>query len=62
LGGIKSYLDFSYLRDIIYRNAEITKLFNEDTIHVLDYDCEYTKGYPDAEKFPEFNNRVNYYL
>lgn len=39
----------TYLRDMIYQNPEITKLFNEDTIHVLDYDCEYDAGFKDPE-------------
>ena len=43
---------------MMYQNAEITKYFNEDTIHVLDYQFEYDKGFPDQEKFPEFNNKV----
>lgn len=47
----------TYLRDIIYKNDEISALFKEETIHVLDYDCEYERGYPDADKFPEFNNK-----
>ena len=48
----------SYLRDMLYKNDEITAYFNEETLHILDYDCEYDKGFPDPEKFPEFNNRV----
>lgn len=48
----------TYLRDILYKNAEISKFFKDETLHVLDYDCEYDKGYPDADKFPEFNNKV----
>ncbi|KAM3131080.1 hypothetical protein pb186bvf_016778 [Paramecium bursaria] len=47
----------TFLRDILYKNKEITELFNEETIQVLDYDCEYDKGYQDPEKFPEFNNK-----
>lgn len=43
---------------MIYQNAEVSKLFNESTIHVLDYEFEYDSGFPDPEKFPEFNNRV----
>jgi hypothetical protein len=39
---------------MIYSNAEITKYFREETIHVLDYDCEYVKGIPDAAEFPEY--------
>lgn len=48
----------TYLRDMIYKNPEISALFSEETIHVLDYDCEYDKGYPNPEKFPEYENTV----
>jgi hypothetical protein len=48
----------TYLREMMYNNPEIAKLFNEETIHVLDYDCEYDKGYPDEKKFPEFKNKL----
>jgi len=44
----------TYLRDMLYQNKEITKLFNEETIHILDYNCEYDKGIPDLNKFPEY--------
>jgi hypothetical protein len=47
----------SFLRDMIYKVPEITKYFNEETIHVLDYQCEYDTTY-DVEKFPEFKNTV----
>ena len=43
---------------MIYRNPAITKYFNEETIHVIDYDCEYDVGYPNVEKFPEYTNKV----
>ena len=43
---------------MIYKVPEITEFFNEETIHVLDYDCEYDSGY-DVEKFPEYKNKVN---
>ena len=42
---------------MIYKVPEITEFFNEETIHVLDYDCEYDSGY-DVEKFPEYKNKV----
>ena len=41
----------------MYNNPEIAELFDEETIHVLDYDFEYDK-HIDTEKFPEYNNRV----
>mmetsp|Transcript_24313 Transcript_24313/g.21497 ORF Transcript_24313/g.21497 Transcript_24313/m.21497 type:complete len:135 (+) Transcript_24313:548-952(+) len=47
----------TYLRDMMYNNPEIAELFDEETIHVLDYDLEYDK-HIDTEKFPEYNNRV----
>ena len=43
---------------MIYSNPEISKLFSEETIHVLSYDCEYDEGYPCEKKFPEFKNKL----
>ncbi|EAR99458.2 transmembrane protein, putative (macronuclear) [Tetrahymena thermophila SB210] len=48
----------TYLRDMIYQNPEITKYFNEETIHVLDYEFEYLPGYLCPEKFPEYQNKT----
>jgi len=48
----------TYLRDMMYRNPVISKYFKEETIHVIDYDLEYDKGFPDHEKFPEFSNKI----
>merc|ERR1712048_1000759 len=48
----------TYLREMIHTNEEISQHFSEDTIHVLDYDLEWEKGFPCAEKFPEFNNKM----
>ena len=48
----------TYLRDLLYKTPEISNLFKEETINVLDYDLEFDKGF-NTEKFPEFNNRVN---
>jgi len=47
----------TYLRDMIYSNPEISELFNDQTIHVLDYDCEYDMEI-DTEKFPEYKNTM----
>lgn len=43
---------------MIYSNAEIAKLFKEETIHLLEYDFEYDQGFPDAKEFPEFSNSL----
>lgn len=48
----------TYLREMIYSNPEISKLFSEETIHVLDYNFEYDEGYPCEKKFPEFKNKL----
>jgi len=48
----------TFLRDMMYRNPVVAKFFNENTIHVLDYDMEFDKSFPCPEKFPEFNNKV----
>jgi hypothetical protein len=42
---------------MIYKVPEITQYFNEETIHVLDYDCEFDAGL-DTVKFPEYKNKV----
>lgn len=42
---------------MLYSNPEISELFKEETIHVMDYNFEYDQGFPDAEDFPEFNNK-----
>ena len=47
----------TYLRDMLYSHQEVAALFKDDTIHVLDYDCEYDKDI-DMEKFPEFRNQT----
>lgn len=43
---------------MMYNNAEISKLFQEESIHVLDYDMEYDTGIPCFEKFPEYDNKI----
>lgn len=43
---------------MIYNNEEISKLFQEESIHVLDYDMEYDSGIPCLEKFPEYDNKI----
>lgn len=29
----------------MWNNKELTKYFSEETVHILDYDCEYDRGY-----------------
>lgn len=48
----------TYLREMMYSNEKIAELFNEETIHVLDYDMEWESGFPDVNKFPEFENKM----
>lgn len=42
---------------MMYSNPEITKYFNEDSIHVLDYDMEFDPTL-DLVKFPEYKNKI----
>ena len=42
---------------MIYIVPEINEYFNEETIHVLDYQCEFDKEV-DTDKFPEYKNKV----
>jgi len=48
----------TYLRQMLYSNPVISKYFAEETIVVYDYDCEFDKGFPDPNKFPEYTNKV----
>ena len=50
-------IEETFLRTIIHDNPRIQELFSVETMHVLDYDCEY-QPFPDSEEFPEFNNRL----
>lgn len=45
----------TYLRDMLYKNAEFSKFFTEETMHIIDYDCEFDREI-DYVKFPEYNN------
>lgn len=47
-----------FLRDMIHEHPKLGKLFKPETIHVLDHKIEYDAGYPDAAKFPEYNNKT----
>jgi len=49
-------IEETFLRTIIHENPRIQELFAVETMHVLDYDCEYAE-FPDAEEFPEFENK-----
>lgn len=42
---------------MMYNNPEISELFSEETIHVMDYEFDYDKTI-DYEKFPEYRNKV----
>ena len=46
-----------HLRDIIHENPEIGALFKPESIHLMDHELTFDKGFPDAAKFPEFKNK-----
>ena len=48
----------AFLRDMIHIYPEISELFKTETIHILDYNLEYDEGIPDANKFPEYTNKL----
>jgi len=48
----------TYLRDMMWSHKDFSQYFSEETMHILDYDCEYDKGFPDPAKFPEYGNKV----
>ena len=43
---------------MIYTHPEVAKYFKDSSIHVLDYDCEWDKGFPCEKEFPEFQNKL----
>ena len=49
-------IEETYLRAMLHDNERIQELFSVETMHVLDYDCEY-QPIPDSLEFPEFNNK-----
>lgn len=49
-------IEETYLRAMLHENERIQQLFSVETMHVLDFDCDYAP-YPDPEEFPEFNNK-----
>lgn len=48
----------THLREMIYTHERLGALFNVETTNVLDFDAEFDKGFPDANEFPEFNNKL----
>lgn len=48
----------TFLRDMIHEDKKLGELFKVETTQVMDYDAKYDKGFPNAEEFPEFNNRT----
>jgi len=48
----------TYLREMIHTNPVIQKYFQIETMQILDHEIEYTRGFPDATEFPEFENKL----
>lgn len=44
--------------EMIFTNPQIKKYFNNNSTVLLDFECDYQKGFPSAEEFPEFENAV----
>lgn len=51
-------IEETYLRELLRQNPVVSKYFAEETTHLLDFDCEYIPGFPDAKEMPEFNNEI----
>lgn len=49
-------IEETFLRAIIDDNERIQELFSVETMHVMDFECEY-QPFPDDLEFPEFNNK-----
>ena len=50
-------IEETFLREMIHKDKTISKYFNVETTHCMDYDCEYVKGFPE-KGFPEFDNKL----
>lgn len=48
----------TFLRSMLEENETVSKYFKVETTQVLDYQVEYTRGFPDAAEFPEFENKL----
>ena len=48
----------TFLLEMIHGNEVVAKHFKVETTQVLDYECEYTRGFPDETEFPEFKNKL----
>lgn len=48
----------TYLRDMIHNNPQLKQLFKVESMTTLDFEFEYIKGFPSAEEFPEFENKL----
>ena len=51
-------MEETYFREIFHSNEVLKKYFSIETMQVLDYQFEYTKGFPSEEEFPEFKNKL----
>lgn len=49
-------IEETYLRAMLEANPRISQLFNVNTMHVLDFDCEF-QPFPETDEFPEFENK-----
>lgn len=49
-------IEETHFRALLEENPRINELFQVETMHVLDFDCEFLPM-PDAEEFPEVKNK-----
>ena len=48
----------TFMREMLHSNEKLGKLFKVESTQILDYECEYDKGFLDSETFPEFENKL----
>lgn len=51
-------IEETYLRELLRQNMTISKYFSEETLHLLDFHCEYIPGFPNMEEMPEYKNTI----
>lgn len=52
----------TFLRDMLDNNEVVKKHFSVETMQTMDYQFDFTKGFPDEVEFPEFKNKYFSFL
>lgn len=51
-------IEETYLREMLKQNPTVSKYFADETLHLLDFHCEYIRGFRNLEEMPEYKNKI----